>query len=132
AADAWVPDAWYFNQDGSCDFAVVKLPVDVGGRVGGWFKVGVLNTQSLTDAPSQPTIGGYPGDKPWGTQWASKKEAFLQVDAHTLFTDIDIYPGQSGSAVWRNSDGMIVGLAVRQGPYANEANRIDQQILDWM
>lgn len=81
------------------------------------------------DSHFKPTLGGYPGDKPRGTQWASQKEAFLNVNDHTLFTDMDLAPGESGSAVWRYSDGMIVGVLVRQFPNWNEANRIDSQFL---
>ena len=129
ASYAWVPDAWRSSFDNNWDWGLLKLPTSLGNTVG-WFQIGVLSTTTLSDAHFQPVIGGYPADKQFGTQWASSKESFLSVDNFTLYTDIDAYPGQSGSAVWRHRDGVIVGVLVRETNSRNEASRIDSQFLN--
>jgi len=129
ASDAWVPQGWLNGLDDSWDWGIIKLPEAVGNTVG-WFQIGVLSTQTLLDPHFQPVIGGYPADKPFGTQWAGSKESFLSVDAFTLYTDIDAAPGQSGSAVWRHRDGVIVGVLVRETAAWNEASRIDSAFLN--
>ncbi len=129
ANNAWVPQGWINGLDESWDWGIIKLPDSIGNIVG-WFQIGVLSSQTLLDPHFQPVIGGYPADKPFGTQWASAKESFLDVDAFTLYTDIDAYPGQSGSAVWRYKDGVIVGVLVRETAAWNEASRIDSAFLN--
>ncbi|MGA7669841.1 MAG: trypsin-like peptidase domain-containing protein [Nitrolancea sp.] len=129
ASTAWVPGGWLNGLDDTWDWGLLKLPSAVGDSVG-WFQIGVLSTETLMGNHFEPVIGGYPGDKQFGTQWASTKESFLNVDAFTLYTDIDAYPGQSGSAVWRHQDGVIVGVLVRETNSWNEASRVDGQFLD--
>lgn len=126
---AWVPPGWRNGYDASWDWGLIKLPQPIGDVVG-WFKVGVLSTATLSNPHFRPTTIGYPlEDKPFGTQWLGQREAFLSVEPHVLKTDLDLTSGESGSAIWRGSDGMIVGVVVAETPQWNEASRVDQQML---
>lgn len=129
ATEIWAPDAWKLTEDDSWDVGLIKLQHAVGDFLG-WFTIGVLTDDSLKDPYFKPVIGGYPGDKPVGTMWASAKEAFLSVEPHSMKTDLDLTPGESGSAVWRGSDGVIVGIITDETPAWNIVNRIDLEFLN--
>ncbi len=131
ASDAWIPSGWRTNYDPASDWGLLKLSSSVGNTVG-WFQIGVLSSNTLNERQFQPVISGYPGDKQFGTQWSDTKESFLKVDDTTLYTDIDAYKGQSGSAVRRRRDNLIVGVLDRETAGWNEATRIDAQFLNTM
>lgn len=128
-SEAWVPQGWTHGFDPDWDWGLIKLTVPIGNSAG-WFRVGVLSTETLQDPHFQPVVEGYPADKPAGTQWASTKESFLNVGDVTLYTDIDAYKGESGSPIWRLRDETVVGVLVRETASWNEASRIDAQFLD--
>ncbi|MDI3340743.1 MAG: trypsin-like peptidase domain-containing protein [Sphaerobacter sp.] len=130
----WVPTGWIQSAATAdeLDWGLVKLPSPALGYATGWFQLGVLTTQSLLDPSFQPTTVGYPGDKPLGTMWATVKPAFLAVDHSTLYHDLDMYPGQSGSAVFRGRDGVIVGINVRQTAGWNEASRLNTDFIAFL
>jgi V8-like Glu-specific endopeptidase len=58
-----------------------------------------------------PNLSGYPGDKPYGTQWFHAG-TIRSVDSLTIYHTSDTMPGHSGSPVWRLKDGQrhIVGI----------------------
>ncbi|ACZ40767.1 V8-like protein Glu-specific endopeptidase-like protein [Sphaerobacter thermophilus DSM 20745] len=131
ASAAWVPRGWIQSGGNSRynDYGLVKLPNDSLGKKTGWFTIGVLSTESLKDPNFQPRMAGYPGDKPFGTMWLGAKDAFTGVVRDLLYYDIDTFGGQSGSAVWRASDGVIVGVHVHATSLWNEASRITDDFL---
>ncbi|RIK43483.1 MAG: hypothetical protein DCC58_09570 [Chloroflexi bacterium] len=130
AYNYWVPAAWYESFDELWDFGLIVMPNGNLGYATGWLEIGMLTTQSLLDPNFKPTIIGYPGDKAHGTQWAGQKQAFVDVTNYVLYYDIDTYSGQSGSAVLRADDAVIVGIHAHGGSQLNDANRIDQSLLD--
>ncbi|ACZ40768.1 trypsin-like serine peptidase [Sphaerobacter thermophilus] len=133
ASWAWVPSGWRnsLGTDPDWDWGLLKLPTRALGNRVGWFQIGVLSTASLRDPQFYPTIAGYPADKPYGTMWLSFKQAFLGVEPFLLYHDIDVYDGQSGAAVWRRSDGVIVGVLIAEAPGRfNVASRIDREFLE--
>jgi hypothetical protein len=99
------------------------------GNTVGWFQIGVMTSATLSAPDFWPALAGYPGDKPYGTMWLSTVPSFLEVGPTLLANRIDSMPGQSGSAVWRGSDGVIVGIQVISTPQANLASRIDPQLM---
>ena len=132
----WVPDGWYEGAEGSYDWGLVRLPTNELANTVGWFQIGVLSTSTLSGPDFNPVISGYPGDKPLGTQWFDSQTAFDSVSATSLEYRIDTYGGNSGSAVWRAADRLIVGVhttgytdADGAGLY-NAARRIDQYLLN--
>jgi glutamyl endopeptidase len=77
------------------DYAAIKLDCTVPAAVG-WYGYG--RNVALNNGI---TVQGYPGDKPFGTQWRmSGRVTALQV--RRVFYAIDTFGGQSGSPVWRN------------------------------
>lgn len=132
AVDAWVPDQWIASGATAelYDWGLIVLGnADLGNTVG-WFGMAVLNDASLRRSDFQPTIIGYPGDMPDGTQWFATQPAFTEVQDFILRYTIDTAGGMSGSAVFRASDEVIAGIHVRGAGTYNEATRIDQEVLD--
>lgn len=139
ATSWWVPDPWYFDPGNDLfDWGVIYVDSEPGWDTG-WWTIALLSTATLSLPDIEPAIIGYPGDKPDGTMWFHYRPAFLDVDAFTLYHDIDTAPGQSGSAVVLTNTtnrihllGYIVGIHVRgvaAGGY-NEATRIDREVLN--
>ena len=130
ASNASVPGSWYSSQDPNADWGLISMPSQTLGNTVGWLTLGVRTTLTLSGTNLAPIIAGYPGDKPQGTQWAGSKPALYGVQPYALQHLIDTYSGQSGAAVRRSSDNMVVGVHVRGSPSLNEATRVTQQFLD--
>jgi V8-like Glu-specific endopeptidase len=130
AAEVWVPQEWFGQQAMEWDYALLLLPNDDLGNATGWMEIGVLSDASLSAPDFNPTIYGYPFDKPPRTMWSSTLPSFLEVDQFILSHQLDTFQGQSGSAIWRESDQLIVGIHFGSLPNTNLASRIDNQMLD--
>ncbi|MBI2766900.1 MAG: trypsin-like serine protease [Chloroflexi bacterium] len=69
---------------------------------------------------------GYPGDKPLGSMWFSAGFT-VNVDATRIFTQMDAYPGQSGSPIYtfsqQRNELFVVGVYSREAPAYNVAVR---------
>jgi V8-like Glu-specific endopeptidase len=75
---------------------------------------------------------GYPGDKPFGTQWFNAG-AITQVTNRKIYYMIDTYGGQSGSPVWRFLNGQRHGVGIHAyGGCPNSATRIVKEVFDNM
>jgi glutamyl endopeptidase len=133
AADWWVPDAYTETGATVWDWGLIKLPDAALSAETGWLTMAVLDTAVLAGRDFEPTIIGYPADKPTATMWGLIRPAFLAVTDFTLVYDIDTAPGQSGSAIWSAAEGpnlgKIVGIHTRGGA-VNSGSRIDQELLD--
>jgi glutamyl endopeptidase len=132
AADVWVPPEWIAGEQAGqradgWDLGLLALGEPTLGDQVGSFTVGILSDATLARPDTGPVIAGYPGDKPEGEQWSGTTPAFAFVGASTLYHRIDTQAGQSGAAVRRQSDGLVVGIHVRGALTAlgNEATRID-------
>ncbi|GAB4813562.1 hypothetical protein N2152v2_000608 [Parachlorella kessleri] len=108
---------WWGNAHGICgpetcstleaykyDFAVVRLALPIGQLVG-WLGL----KYDLKKQGYSVTSAGYPGDKAYGTMWKTtgKLAPFSGADSGlkdytngVVPSDLDAYPGQSGSNVW--------------------------------
>ncbi len=137
ADDVWVPEGWVqnegkINQAADYDYALIRLPDTRLGDAVGNMTMGILQTDSLKSATFNPVTAGYPTDKEIGTQWTTSEGAFVAVGDSHLRTEMDVYPGQSGSPVWRASDEAIVGIMsfeVVAGSPGNYAIRLTSDIL---
>jgi glutamyl endopeptidase len=77
------------------DYAAIKLDCNVGNQTGFFgYRRNVVQNNVVR-------VQGYPGDKPFGTQWQMGGRVTV-LDPRRVFYDLDTAPGQSGSPVWRN------------------------------
>lgn len=121
---------WTNSQNSDYDYGAIILPnTSLGNRVG-WF-----GFASLSDSSLRGMIGnnsGYPGDKPFGTQWFNS-DPITKVTGRKLEYMIDTYGGQSGSAVWRYLNGQRHAVGVHgYGGCPNMAVRITREVFDRM
>jgi len=86
---------WTSSRSPEYDYGAIKLNCSVGYNTG-WFGYR-WQSASLTGQASY--ISGYPGDKPYGTQWRS--DDYVRItETRRLFYANDTYGGHSGSPVW--------------------------------
>jgi V8-like Glu-specific endopeptidase len=135
AESVWVPGNWSETAGLSgarfqWDFGLVTLPSDKLGNTVGSLEIGVLTDATLQRSDFNPTTSGYPGDKPWGTQWTSTQPAFDRVTGTQLINSIDAFQGQSGSGIWGADDGRIVGIVSYETRTTNYALRMTQRVVD--
>jgi glutamyl endopeptidase len=90
-------NGWATGGNERYDYGAIKLNCEVGLRTG-WFGY-FWQSASLTGQTS--IINGYPGDKPFGTQWRST-DWIRVTEPRQLFYANDTVGGMSGSAVYRN------------------------------
>jgi glutamyl endopeptidase len=88
---------WVNTSNEEFDYGAVKLNCTVGNTVG-WF--GMTTASPLGFAA---IVGGYPGDKPL-QQWQAS-DRVRAVSARQAFYQTDTIGGNSGSAVWHDSNG---------------------------
>ena len=90
-------NGWVSSRSPEYDYGAIKLNCTVGYSTG-WFGFR-WQSASLTGQPSY--ISGYPGDKPYGTQWRSNDYVRI-TETRRLFYANDTYGGHSGSPVWND------------------------------
>ena len=134
ASEIWVPDGWIsasgdINQGYPFDYGLIVLESDDLSAETGEFTVGVMGTATLNASDFGPSTAGYPGDKPWGTQWFGSSDSFVEVMPELLVHDIDAFQGQSGSPVWRADDLTVVGVLSFETYDDNYARRITADVL---
>lgn len=131
AVRLFAPSGWVNNGDTNYDYGAIKLDSDIGYSTG-W--LGYRWTSgNLNGTPE--TISGYPGDKPYGTQW-QHKDQIRQSYTYKLHYANDTYGGQSGSPVYEDYNSACGGpcsIAVHTNgvyggnPY-NRGTRITQEV----
>lgn len=107
----WTNAGWAAGHGEEKDYGAIHTTCAIGNTTG-WY--GYLNTQGLNEVGQQSNTQGYPGDKPFGTQWQSRNcststlsTSFVQCTIGTqttrqVFYRNDTFGGQSGSPVYRN------------------------------
>lgn len=135
ASEIWVPDAWIagngdINQAYGADYGLIVLESDDLSADTGEFTVGVMNSATLQSGEFVPSTAGYPGDKPWGTQWFGSQDSFVEVMPDLLVHNIDAFQGQSGSPVWQGDDLTVVGVLSFETADNNYARRITSGVMD--
>ncbi len=95
-------DLWTNNDNWDWDLAVVTLDRNLGNYTG-WFGYGWNSNDSFYSSNTGSTAG-YPGDltpNEFDMWWDDGNAGNNAVTTHQLrTTDIDIWPGQSGSPIW--------------------------------
>jgi V8-like Glu-specific endopeptidase len=121
---------WTNNGDWNYDYGAIILPTQLGSTVG-WFGFGVYSDADLLQTTGN--ISGYPGDKPTGTQWYDARRV-ASVTNLKVFYDIDTAGGQSGSAVYRITNGGRYAIAVHAygGATTNSGTRITTPVYNNM
>lgn len=90
---------WTVNGNEAYDYGAIKLNCSIGNTVG-WFGYW-WQSASLTGA--RILINGYPGDKPFGTQWRGDRVARAVAVSRTnqIFYRNDTTGGMSGSPIYQ-------------------------------
>jgi V8-like Glu-specific endopeptidase len=121
---------WTQRRSSNYDYAVVVLPSNrkLGNRVG-W--MGLANLPLSTLMGLRVNSAGYPGDKPYGTQWWNGNN-ILAVTSRRVYYRIDTMNGQSGSPVWRYRNGSrhIVAVHNTGGATFNGSVRINREVFN--
>ena len=126
---AFIPKA-YFKGDSNSDLAVLVLKEPLGNYTGYASIAAYNNKEDYEDKKFY--ISGYPGDKTYGQLWEMKGK-IKGVTEKVLRYEIDTYPGQSGSPVWRKAQPpIVVGIHVRGEKSWNEGTRITIEKMDWI
>lgn len=122
----WSVNGWVHQSKPSYDYGAIILPDDRLGRMLGWYGFANLSENSLKHLLVNNS--GYPGDKPFGTQWFNAGR-ITQVQARRLFYMIDTAGGQSGSPIWRYSHGHRHAVGIHgYGGCPNAAARITRPV----
>lgn len=121
---------WTKNKDQNYDYGAIILPNNTLGNRVGWFGFAVLPDPTLNNLLANNA--GYPGDKPYGTKWFNAGR-ITKVTPRKFYYMIDTYGGQSGSPVWRYSNGQRHAIGVHAyGGCPNSATRIIKAVFDNM
>jgi glutamyl endopeptidase len=121
---------WTVSRNRDYDYGAIKLNCTVGTRTG-WFGFR-WQSASLTGQPSY--ISGYPGDKPFGTQWRHNDRVRI-TQTRRLYYANDTFGGMSGSPVWNGNAGCNpCGIAIHayglDGTGFNGGTRITQAVFN--
>lgn len=121
---------WVSNSDPEYDYGVIILPNGSLGSTVGWFGFAVLSDAELQNL--LVNNAGYPGDKPFGTLWFNAG-VITSVTSRRLFYMIDTFGGQSGSCIWRLSNGTRHAVGIHgYGGCPNKAVRITTPVFNNM
>ncbi|HEY0606315.1 MAG TPA: serine protease [Herpetosiphonaceae bacterium] len=90
-------NGWVNSRSPEYDYGAIKLNCTVGYSTG-WFG---FRWQSASLTGQASYISGYPGDKPYGTQWRSN-DSIRITESRRLYYANDTYGGHSGSPVWND------------------------------
>lgn len=122
-------NGWINNTDPNYDYGCIILPTPLGNTVG-YFGFASLTDQTLSGMMLNNS--GYPGDKPFGTQWFNAGRV-SQLTARKIYYMLDTYGGQSGSPVWRLANGQRHAVGIHAyGGCPNSATRIVKPVFDNM
>ena len=126
----WSVEGWTRDRSSNYDYAVIVLPSNNKlGNVVGW--MGLANLSFFSLLGLRVNNSGYPGDKPYGTQWWNANN-ILAVTARRVYYRIDTYFGQSGSPDWRFKDNKrhIVAVHNTGGSIMNGGVRLSKPVFD--
>ena len=121
---------WTRDRSPEYDYGAVILPNNTLGNRVGWFGFTSLSSSSLNNLLVNNS--GYPGDKPFGTQWFNAGR-ITRVTNRRLYYMLDTAGGQSGSPVWRYRDGQRHAVGIHAyGGCPNKSTRITRPVFDRM
>lgn len=134
-----VPNGWANGRGASDDPLGPPSPFDVGiivldivdwdASIGPYPVVASASDAFFARAEFLLGTAGYPGDKSIGTMWASETYNYF-VDETYLYTDADIYSGQSGSPIFalQGDDSFIFSVVSGGNESFNRSVRFTPQI----
>lgn len=121
---------WTSNQNPEYDYGAIILPNNNLGNTVGWYGFAALSTAELQNLLINNS--GYPGDKPFGTQWFNAGR-ITQVTDRRLHYMVDTFGGQSGSVIYRLLNGVRHAVGIHgYGGCPNKAVRITQAVFNNM
>jgi glutamyl endopeptidase len=122
---------WTKGSNKTHDYGCIVLPSDSPlGNKTGWFGFAKLSNASLKNLLTNNS--GYPGDKPFGTQWYNAGR-IGEVMSRQFSYMLDTAGGQSGSPTWRFSEGKRHAIGIHAyGGCPNKSTRITQPVYDNM
>ena len=122
--------AWTRDRSANQDYGAIILPNNSLGNRVGWFGFAALSDASLRNLLVNNC--GYPGDKPFGTQWYNAGRV-TRVTDERIFYMLDTAGGQSGSPTWRYRNGTRHAVGVHAyGGCPNKSTRITRAVFDNM
>lgn len=120
---------WTNNGDQNYDYGCIILPTPLGNTTG------YFGFASLSDASFSNLLlnnSGYPGDKPFGTQWFNAGRV-SSINSRKVYYMLDTFGGQSGSPVWRLANGQRHAVGIHAyGGCPNSATRINGEVFNNM
>ena len=98
--DVYAPSQWRLDHDPKHDWSLMHLDCTIGESVGwfGYFWRGPIHALEGI----RGRVAGYPGDKPFGTQWGINGKIRVSKKL-TAFYKMDTFGGQSGSPVFQTN-----------------------------
>jgi glutamyl endopeptidase len=118
-------NGWVNDTDPNFDYGAIILPNPLGNVVG------YFGFANLTDASLNNLLvnnSGYPGDKPFGTQWFNAGRV-SSITSRKIYYMLDTFGGQSGSPVWRYLNGARHAVGIHAyGGCPNSATRINAPV----
>lgn len=124
-------DGWIDEEDTNNDYGAILLDQDLGANTG-WFSFAALSDAELTS--NLATISGYPADRDAATLQYFHSRNISRVTPRRLQYDIDTYGGQSGSAIFVQSNGepVAVGIHTTGSSLGNSGTRIVPEVFSNM
>ncbi|MCX2726967.1 trypsin-like serine protease [Thermomicrobium sp. 4228-Ro] len=129
AVDGTVPRGWIARDgDARFDFGLASLDRPVGNQ-SGTLPLVLLDDQLIQDSNFSYVAAGYPGDKPFGTQWRAPGRGVRMVTPEVLGLQADLVIGMSGGPLLVTEDAGIFGIASAESPFSNFARRVDANVV---
>jgi len=123
---AYIFSDWTQKKDKRFDIALLILNQSIG-KFTGWG--GLCSTYDKAFYKKKFHVTGYPGNKGFDQMWTMKHE-IKKINPETFEYEIDTEAGQSGSAIWKESElgyPIIMGVHTMGSSYVNSGVRISAQ-----
>jgi glutamyl endopeptidase len=122
---------WTGNRQPTHDYGCIILSKSSPlGKKTGWFGFTKLSDSKLKNLLANNS--GYPGDKPFGTQWFNAGR-IGDVSSRRFEYMLDSAGGQSGSPTWRFSNGKRHAIGIHAyGGCPNKSTRINSPVFNNM
>lgn len=131
ANDAVVPRGWAEERDDvTFDFGLVWLGEAIGER-SGTLPLVQLDDSTLLDPSFRYFVLGYPGDKPFGTQWRAPGQGIALADEGVLRLQADLWEGTSGGPLLTERNPAVFGIVGAEGSFSNFARRVDGDVIQF-
>jgi len=130
----YVPSGWSSYKDTNNDIAIIDVAPNASGQNIGEVVTQQRLAQTTSYTGKKITITGYPGDKTatYGlTQWTHSSPVISQTGSKFSYAT-DTYGGQSGSAVFDNATGNIIGIHTSGSATANFATQLNSTNYKWV